>query len=144
MFIFELIGNPVPQKQTKFVRSTGIAYNPSRKDQERIQWQIKPYAPLEPLTCAIEMILTFFLPIPKATSAIKRRQMENGVILPKSKPDFDNLAYLITNALKNIVYQDDSLVTDCTIRKRYSIKPRTIIHIIPVDELQQVGGTKCE
>jgi Holliday junction resolvase RusA-like endonuclease len=143
MYLFEVAGIPVPQKQTQFVRKTGIAYNPSKKDAEQLQWQIRPYAPETPLSCAIEMHLTFYLPIPKATSRIKRMQMMNGIILPKTKPDVDNLAYLVTNALKKIVYDDDSLVTDCIIRKRYSDRPRTVIKIIPIDELQRVGGQEC-
>ncbi len=143
MLIFEVVGIPVPQKQTKFIRSTGIAYNPSKKDLERFQWQIRPYAPNQPLDCAVEMHITFYLPIPKSTSSRLRMQMLNGVVLPTKKPDFDNLAYLVTNALKEIVYRDDSLVTDCIIRKRYSDKPRTVIKIIPIEELGQVGGSPC-
>jgi len=143
MLLFEVVGIPVPQKQTKFIRATGIAYNPSKKDMEQFQWQIRPYAPPTPLDCAIEMHITFYLPIPKSTSSRLRTQMLNGVILPTKKPDFDNLAYLVTNALKEIVYRDDSLVTDCIIRKRYSDRPRTVIKIIPIEQLQPVGGASC-
>lgn len=143
MYLFEIMGIPKPQKQTQFIRRTGIAYNPSKKDLEQIQWQIKPYAPSDPLTCPIEMHLIFYMPIPKSASKIRRVQMQNGVILPKVKPDFDNLAYLVTNALKKIVYYDDGQVTDCTIRKRYSDRPRTVIKVIPLDELQPLGGFDC-
>jgi len=66
--------------------------------------------------------------------------MINGVILPKKRPDFDNLAYIITNALKEIVYEDDSLITDCIIRKRYGEIPKTVIKIIPIQEMEKVGG----
>lgn len=142
MLLFEVVGIPVPQKQTRFLRS-GIAYNPSKKDVEQLQWQVRPYAPEKPLNCAVEMHLTFYLPIPKSTSRMARAQMLNEVILPTKKPDFDNLAYLVTNALKEIVYRDDSLVTDCIIRKRYSDRPRTIIKIIPIQQMQQVGGSPC-
>lgn len=144
MLIFEISGIPVPQKQTLFVRKTGIAYNPSKKDAEAIQWQIRPTAPDQPLLGAIEMHLYFGLPIPKSTSSVKRRQMINGILLPKTRPDFDNLAYLVTNALKGLVYRDDGQVTDCIIRKRYDEKPRTVIKIIPIEESGQYGGCACE
>lgn len=144
MFIFEVVGIPVPQKQTQFVRRTGIAYNPSKKDLEQLQWQVRPHAPQVPLDCAIEMHLTFYLPIPKSASSRLRQQMLNGVVLPTKRPDFDNLAYLVTNALKEIVYKDDSLVTDCIIRKRYSDKPRTVIKVIPIEQLGKVGGDLCD
>ena len=144
MLLFEIIGIPSVQKQTQFIRKTGIAYNPSKKDAEQLQWQIRPYAPIKPLECAIEMHLSFYLPIPKSTSRRLYTQMLNGVILPTKRPDFDNLAYLVTNALKELVYKDDSQVTDCIIRKRYSDRPRTVIKIIPIEELQKVGGDPCE
>jgi Holliday junction resolvase RusA-like endonuclease len=142
MFIFEISGAPAPQKQTQWTR-TGIAYDPSRKNKEFIQWQIKPHAPEKPLDCPIEMHITFYLPIPKSTSAVKRRQMINGVILPKVRPDVDNLAYLVTNALKKIVYNDDSLITDLHIHKRYGETPKTVIKIIPIEELSPLGGARC-
>lgn len=144
MYLFEIVGDPIPQKQTQFNRKTGAAYNPSRKDLEMMQWQIRPYAPTVPLECAIEMHLLFYVPIPKAVSRKVYLQMINGVILPTKRPDFDNLAYIVTNALKEIVYKDDSLVTDCIIRKRYSDRPRTVIKVIPIEEMQQVGGSLCE
>lgn len=140
MLLFEVVGIPVPQKQTQFIRSSGIAYNPSKKDTDQLIWQIKPYAPQTPLMGPIEMHLTFYIPIPASTSRVKRTQMLNAVILPTKRPDFDNLAYLVTNALKKVVYEDDSQITDCIIRKRYSDRPRTIIKIIPIDDLQKVGG----
>lgn len=143
MLLFTVDGPPVPQKQTRFIRRTGIAYNPSTKDIQRLQWQIKPYLPSEPLAGPIEMHLTFYLPIPASFNRRIKIQMLHEIILPTKKPDFDNLAYLVTNALKDLVYIDDSQVTDCTIRKRYSDKPRTVIKIIPINDLQQVGGTPC-
>jgi len=143
VLLFTIEGNPVPQKQTLFVRATGIAYDPSRKDREKIQWQIKPFAPQEPLLDPLEMHITFFLPIPKSTSKRMYAQMLNGVILPKKKPDVDNLAYIVTNAFKEIVYKDDSQITDLILRKRYSDRPRTVVQIIPLDELQPVGGARC-
>lgn len=143
MLLFEVHGVPVPQKQTQFVRATGVAYNPSKKDIEMFQWQIMPFAPSSVLLSAIEMHLTFYLPIAASTSRRLRMQMLNGVVLPTKKPDFDNLAYLVTNALKGIVYKDDAQVTDCIIRKRYSDKPRTVVKIIPIEQLQQVGADPC-
>lgn len=140
MFQFTIDGDPKPQKQTKFIRATGIAYNPSSKDQSYIRWQIGPYLPSEPISMAVEMRITFYLPIPQSTPKRKRIQMLNGVILPTKKPDIDNLAYLVTNAFKGCVYHDDSQVVDMILRKRYSDKPRTVVEIIPIEEAQPFGG----
>ena len=142
MLLFEIHGKPIPQKQTKFARG-GWAYDPSKKDLHQIQWQLKPYAPQEPLTGRLEIDYTFYMPIPKGTSAIKRRQMLNDVIGHTKRPDFDNLAYIITNAMKGIIYQDDSLIADAHIHKRWGDIGKTVIKIIPVAQIQPTRGEQC-
>lgn len=135
MLLFEIHAPPTPQRPTRFFRrgnSIGT-YNPCLKERQQIQWQIKPYAPKEPLTGAVCLDITFFMPIPKGTSSVKKRQMLNGVILPTKRPDIDNLAYLVTNALKEIVYADDSQIVDQILRKRYGETPKTVIKVIPMD-----------
>lgn len=138
MFIFEIHGNPIPQKQTMFVKKTGHAYNPSRKDIEGLQWQIRHTAPKVPLTCPVETTFTFFVPMPK-TSKIRMRQMLNRIILPSKKPDLDNLAYLVTNALKGIVYEDDNQIIASHNYKFYSDNPRTIIKVRPILCVEEFG-----
>lgn len=141
MYIFEIHGAPIPQKQTRFTCAGGYprAYDPSSKDKERIQWQIKPFAPEEPLKGPIELSITFFLPIPKSTSSKNRLAMINRVILPCVKPDEDNLAYIVTNALKKIVYEDDNQVCAKHVYKFYGVDPKTIIRVRPILQVQQVG-----
>lgn len=134
MLIFELYTTPTPQKQTEFRRTaSGVrAYDPSKMTKTLIQWQISPTAPSEPLRGAISMDLTFYMPIPKHTTRIKRALMLNGTERPITRPDFDNLAYVVTNALKGIVYRDDSQVVRCLIEKYYSDVPKTVIKIMEI------------
>jgi Holliday junction resolvase RusA-like endonuclease len=136
MLTFEILGNPVPQKQTRFIRSSGRTYNPSKKHIEAIQRQIRPLAPKEPLKCPITLQLYFYLPIPASTPRRLKDLMLEGRVRHIKKPDFDNLAYLVTNALKGIVYQDDSQIDWCNIQKKYGMQPATIIHVIPSGETQ--------
>lgn len=142
MFVFEIPLIPVPQKQTRFGR--GHAYDPSKKDKETIQWHIKYEHKAELLKCPIKMELLFYLPIPKSASKIRLRQMVNQVILPISKPDVDNLAYLVTNALKGIVYADDAQIVDLILHKRYSEFPATVIKVIPIINHEQAFGDECD
>ncbi len=119
---------PVPQKQTRWARNH--YYDPNQKDQESMRWQIRPYAPKDPLTGPISLYLTFLVPIPKSVSKVMRRQMIEGKILPIKRPDFDNLSYIVVNAMKDLIYVDDSQVVDATIQKRYSEDPKTIVKIV--------------
>jgi Holliday junction resolvase RusA-like endonuclease len=40
--------------------------------------------------------------------------------LPTQKPDWDNYGKLLTDALNELMYDDDSQITTCIIRKRYA------------------------
>jgi len=137
MFQFQLDGPPVPQKQTRF--ANGHAYNPSSKDIECIRWQVKPTCPQEPLSGPIKLSISFFLPIPKSTSAKVRKQMCNRVILPIKKPDIDNLAYLVTNALKGLVYKDDNQIVCMELFKYYDVSPRTCVTVREIEQIQPIG-----
>jgi Holliday junction resolvase RusA-like endonuclease len=142
MYIFEILGNPIPQKQTRFTCASGFArtYDPSKRDKEMIQWQVRPYAPKIPLQGPVELSITFFMPIPKSTSSIRKRQMINRIILPVVKPDEDNLAYLVTNALKKIVYEDDNQICAKHVYKYYGEEPKTVIKVRAIETLQNSGG----
>lgn len=136
---------PTPQKQTKFKRVGQFVrtYDPSALDREKIAWQIKAYAPLEPFGCPLKVDITFYLPIPVSTSKVRRRQMLNQVILPFKRPDIDNLGYLVTNAMKEIIYKDDSQIVDLYMHKRYSEDPRTVVKIIPIQNAEQTRADEC-
>lgn len=141
MYRFTLSGNPIPQKQTRFSCRNGVprAYDPSKKDMEMIRWQVKPFAPPSPLQGPISLTLLFFLPIPKATSKVKRRQMIDRFILPVVKPDEDNLAYIVTNALKGLVYEDDRQICEKHVYKVYDELPRTEIIVKTIQTAEQYG-----
>jgi Holliday junction resolvase RusA-like endonuclease len=146
VFIFEIHGKPVAQKQTRFTTKNKKprAYDPSAIDKTNIQWQVKPFAPQKPLKGPIELSLTFFMPIPKGTSGIRKRQMLNRVLLPTTRPDEDNLAYIVTNALKEIVYEDDSQICAKHVYKFYGETPKTIIKVRPILEVEQLGLQEIE
>lgn len=127
MLIFEIISTPRPEKQTKYGR--GRFYNPNKQVTEMIRWQVAPHAPKELFKGPLEMHLTFYLPIPKGTSAIRRRLMLNGTVKHYVRPDYDNLAYLVTNALKGLIYQDDAQVWRCISEKLYGETPKTVVKV---------------
>ena len=53
--------------------------------------------------------------------------MLDGDILPRKKPDYDNIAKIITDALNGIAYKDDSQVVWANIRKLYAENPRVYV-----------------
>jgi Holliday junction resolvase RusA-like endonuclease len=53
----------------------------------------------------------------------------SGTFLPQVKPDADNLMKTV-DSLNEVVFRDDKQITDATISKRYSDRPRLRIEIL--------------
>ena len=130
MIMFEIHEIPKPQKQTHFAR--GHCYDPSKNYKDMLVWQMRPYAPNEPLSGPLHVDITFLMPIPKTSSASVRRQMIANNLHAIKRPDIDNLAYIITNAMKNLIYKDDSQIVDLHLHKRYAECPRTVVKVTEV------------
>ena len=62
--------------------------------------------------------------IPKSASKKKKQMMLDGRIRPTKKPDTDNIAKIILDALNGIAYYDDAQVVSLAVRKYYSDNPR--------------------
>lgn len=78
---------------------------------------------------ALDVHIHAFYDIPKSTSKKKREHMLSGDILPTKKPDIDNIAKCILDALNGVAYHDDTQVVLLTIRKSYSEIPRVEVEI---------------
>lgn len=76
----------------------------------------------------IVRILAVF-PIPKSTSKKRRQEMLEGAILPTKKPDADNIAKVICDALNGIAYGDDSHIVNLMINKEYGEVPGVRVSI---------------
>lgn len=70
-----------------------------------------------------------YYPIPKSWSKARKRAAVAGETVPEVKPDLDNLAKAILDALNGLAYEDDSSVTDLTIHKRYAEIGHTVVRI---------------
>lgn len=66
---------------------------------------------------------------PPKTSKKKMTAMLNGTIRPTKKPDCDNVAKIILDALNNIAYDDDKNIVELRIEKYYSDIPRVEVQI---------------
>ena len=55
---------------------------------------------------------------------VRPKHLPKRVTLPVSRPDYDNYAKLLTDALEKFVYKNDSQITTALIRKRFGDPPR--------------------
>ncbi|KPV60748.1 hypothetical protein QJ48_04300 [Paenibacillus sp. A3] len=134
MIQFTVYGEPVAQGRPRFSNAGGFtrAYDPqkSRDYKDYVRLAAREYAPSTPLSGALGIAVTAYRPIPKSFSKKKAEEAENGLIIPTTKPDADNYLKGVKDALKGLMWHDDSQVADAFVSKRYSFRPRIHVKII--------------
>ena len=70
--------------------------------------------------------------IPKSVSKKRHEEMRRGSIRPMKKPDADNIAKSICDALNGEAYADDKQVIRLVVDKWYSDVPRAEVKITEV------------
>lgn len=83
-----------------------------------------------PLETPLALFLGFFMPIPKSLSKKDRNLCISGDLKHIKKPDVDNLAKSVIDAMNGIVYKDDGQVVKLNATKEYSMYPRIEIAIV--------------
>ena len=132
IYEFEVIGNIIGKQRPRINTYTYNVYTPTKtKDyEEYIQQNFKiKYPNHEILEGRISIEIVAFLEIPKNTSKKKAIEMLNGNISPTKKPDIDNIAKSILDALNKFVFKDDNQVTRLIVEKKYSEVEKVYVKI---------------
>ena len=120
---------PQPKGRPRFTRS-GHAYTPEKtRAYEEIVKLCARLAVNKPLTGAIRLKASFFMPIPKSWSQQKKRAAIAGKMAHATKPDIDNLLKAILDGMNGIAYEDDKQIVEIIADKWYSDNPRTEIEL---------------
>jgi Holliday junction resolvase RusA-like endonuclease len=80
----------------------------------------------------VRLIIRAYLRIPRSASKKRQAAMLSGAEYPTKKPDGDNLAKLIGDALTGVCWRDDAQVVDWIIEKRWCVEPRVEIEVSPM------------
>lgn len=78
---------------------------------------------------SVRVQIMAYYPIPKNWNKAEKRAAMAGEKLPEVKPDLDNCAKAILDALNGLAYEDDSAVTDLTVCKRYAEIGHVVVRI---------------
>lgn len=78
---------------------------------------------------AVRLTLNIELAIPVSWPRAKQAQALSGEILPTGKPDVDNCAKLVCDALNGIAWRDDSQVVELHVTKHYGARAQSVLHI---------------
>lgn len=88
-----------------------------------------------PLETALTVFAEAFMPIPISWSQKKQAAAVAGEIFPTSKPDGDNIAKCVGDALNKIVWADDSQIIMWQVLKVYSDFPRLRVSVWAWDDI---------
>lgn len=75
----------------------------------------------KPFETSISMCIYACYPIPKSASKKISEAMKAGEILPTKKPDWDNIAKIVCDALNGLAYKDDAQITCGAVYKAYTV-----------------------
>lgn len=127
---FTIPGVPVPKARPRVVR--GHAFTPKKtKDYEALVKDVYRLTVGEYLgDSAIVATIDLYFPIPESYSKSKKRRIEDGEIKHTKRPDVDNCAKAILDALNEVAYRDDAQIVESRITKHYAVDGETRVDVI--------------
>ncbi len=88
-----------------------------------------------PLQGPLEVRIEALCPVPASWSRVKRRRAIDSGLRPTTKPDIDNLAKAVLDALNGTAFRDDAQVVDLACSKRYGAIPS--VHVVVREIIQE-------
>lgn len=132
---FIIPGQPQGKGRPKFARQGNFVhtYTPKKTaDYEKLiqqEFKIQCGNVFFSKGIALNVSVCAFFEIPKSTSKKQAERMLSGDILPMKKPDIDNIAKVILDALNGVLYADDSQIIELNISKQYGETPSVVVNV---------------
>lgn len=131
-YIFEVTGEIVGKARPRMNTYTGKAYTPTKtKNYEYLVKQcfLLKYPNAEVIEGRASVSILALFQVQKSTSKKNSERMLDKQISPTKKPDIDNIAKIVLDALNKLAYKDDTQVVDLNVAKEYADRERLIIKI---------------
>jgi Holliday junction resolvase RusA-like endonuclease len=135
---FEVLGDPKAQKRHRHAKVGGFVrtYDPSQEEKANMRCVAQMFAPDAPYSEPLFVELDFYFGRPKAhfgsgknANVIKASAPEHHT----KKPDCDNCAKFVMDALTGVFWTDDALICGQMVRKHYSDRPRTRVVVYSME-----------
>lgn len=110
-----------PPKTAEYERDVKYAYLMAVSDDE--------FGKRFPDGAAIKANIDAVFKVPISFNKKKRFEALTGKIMPTKKPDADNIAKAVLDALNGIAYKDDSAIVECVVKKRYGEVSHVIVSL---------------
>ena len=130
---FTVLGEPTGKQRPKVFKKNGVsrAITPDKTVlyENLVKLSACKDGPVKRLDGEIEANIKAYYSIPKKMTRKNKELIEEDKLHPTKKPDCDNVAKIILDALNGIAYKDDSQVVKLTIEKYFSYEPRVEVEI---------------
>lgn len=123
MFSMIVSGKVQPKQRPKFNRFTGTAYTPEETAtfESVVRYQAQQAMQGKaPFTGACSVSIIVYKSVPTSFSEKKRKACLLQAYPILTKPDLDNCAKSILDALNGVWFMDDKQVTELYVRKEYA------------------------
>lgn len=117
-------GKPKGKGRPRFYKGHAVTPEDTRAYEQAIQMLYKAKYHARKLYGAIEFDIKVYCIVPKNYSKKRRYEIAKNEERPQVKPDVDNIAKIVLDALNGIAYDDDKQVTDLIVRRRYTFDSR--------------------
>lgn len=137
---FTVPGQPVPQGRPLFsTKPFPHAYDPpkSRKYKEKVKKFAEKNAPDQLMKGELHVEVLIFKETLSSFSKKKKLAAEARSLRPTTKPDADNYAKGVLDAVKGVIWEDDGQVVDLVARKFYSEIPRVEVTVREISNIQE-------
>lgn len=92
---------------------------------------------LDPFDGPLEVCMEFYRPVQASLSKKERARRLSGVHRPTVKPDLSNYIKALEDGLNGIIWVDDNRIVQIVAEKKYSDRPRIVIEVNKVDEVEK-------
>lgn len=132
IYEFEVPGKIIGKGRPRLNSYTGTVYTPTiTKDYETLveQYFLIKYPKFKELEERVKVTIIAYFSIPKGTKKSDRSSMLENTISPTKKPDIDNIAKVILDAMNKFAFKDDNQITKLEVEKRYAEEEKVYVKI---------------
>lgn len=100
------------------------------RNEQTLEACLLVHKPQNPFSGAVRLSFTAVLPVPQSVSKKKKAEMLAGIMPPTKKPDIDNLAKQILDAMTRLQFwEDDKQIVELNCRKVYGEKGKWVVSL---------------
>ena len=136
MRVFKIPGKVQAKQRPRLSKGRIYTPQPTVNYENYVKWCYSDYANqygLKPIQGAIKAEIEVFMPIAKSDSKKQKEAKLSGKIRPTVKPDNDNIAKSVLDALNGLAYIDDKQIVELKVDKYYGVEPYVNVKLVELE-----------